>query len=159
MYLFVTVGNLNPQKEKIYAALNFFQAIMMRIYVLSLLIFFFLFSCYAEAKKNNETESAAYRLLAREKYGLAARYLFNDSHSHVICYKSSKPDIKNPIRQLSYFIYDIKNGNMLQEASLSAGKIRWLDDTRLEIEEIPGMVKKSAEPGTQVSVIDISKIK
>jgi hypothetical protein len=119
----------------------------------------FLFSgCSKKLQKSETFEMPEFKIIAKEKYGASVQYLFNESQTHVICYKQSKDKIRNQFNMLQYFVYDIKKCSILLEADLSAGKIRWLDDKNIEIQIIPGIVQAKDPEPKQTKIININNL-
>ena len=122
-----------------------------------LLIVLIFSGCSSKAQKPGSSELPKYMTIAQNKYGASVQYLYNESKTHVICYKTSKPDIQNPFANLQYFIYDLGNKQIIREEELNNGKIRWLDDFKIETTIIPGMVQKGSPAGKHIEIIDLRK--
>lgn len=74
----------------------------------------------------------------------------NESATHYLCLAESAPN-KSGDKVITYSLYD-KKGNLLVEGTLDRGTVKWLDDTAIEIFQIPGM------PSTQLDNASITKV-
>ena len=52
-------------------------------------------------------KSADYRSLAKEKYGTYVHYVYNTQESAVVCIRTQKPDVRNPLPMLNFFVFDL----------------------------------------------------
>jgi hypothetical protein len=103
-----------------------------------------------------------YETIAAEKYGDNIEYIFNSPKTHVICLKRNKPSPQIPQNQISFFIYDLKNGEIIFEESSIDAEVRWKSEDQVEVRITPGIVsgEETAEDFIYVyDVISRKKIK
>ena len=120
-------------------------------------------SC-ASTKESSAEVSALDRCkkIAVEKYGRDLEYAFNDSKTHILCKKESKPTTQNPQHRVEFFVYDTTRNKLLFEDSLPDGKVSWINDHQLQITIIPGIVRgdesNPVPPGYIYDVINLTKL-
>ncbi|MCU0611822.1 MAG: hypothetical protein MUE60_08550 [Candidatus Eisenbacteria bacterium] len=88
--------------------------------------------------------SPAYVSLAESRYGGTAKYLFNESRTHVLCLsqaRSASPvgpgQATSPLR---FFVYDLQADEVILEDSVENARVQWESETSLKVVITPGMV-------------------
>lgn len=109
-----------------------------------LFIISIIFSCSSTSQIPSKTAESQLIKVARAQYQTNYKILFNRSKTSALCISPlpAGQKIKNKQEQASsFFIFDLQKEKMLYSESLGRGMVKWLDDTRVEIRLIPGIIK------------------
>lgn len=96
----------------------------------------------AVSQEKNDTLPAVekYKTLAVEKYKDQIDYVFNQSKTHVLCARTSKPTPKMPENNVSFFVFDLNHENIIFEESIVDGSVTWINNRQLEIIQKTGII-------------------
>jgi hypothetical protein len=108
-------------------------------------------------KKKSSAKEEKYRSIAIEKYHSNVQYLFNESRSHVICLKFSKPTPNKPHPELSFFIYEVSADKILHEDSSMNAEVNWLTNSHVQVEFIPEIISEDENLPKTGYVYDVDK--
>ena len=113
------------------------------LHISAVLLLSFLFSCGSSRKDLKEPGfgTPRYQVLATEKYGQRAEFIFNDNKAAVLCLKKSKPSAENPQQRVNFFIFDLSIDSTIFEDNLADGSVGWKDNFTVLVSTVPGMVK------------------
>ena len=114
--------------------------------LLSGLFFFGCSNCDVTKNGNNlEKQTKSIRVVATEKFGRDYKIFNNKSATFAICLNEKNRLKAAEINRISYFIFDIKNSEIIFEDSLSNSNVGWENDNLVTVTRIPGMIKKNDE--------------
>lgn len=117
----------------------------------STVFIFFSFCCCSKTTKTTLPETSSYKKLAKEKFGENFAYRFNHDSTYVLCLKQSKLTQKEIFQPLEYFIYDLRNSEMVFEDKLPNGNANWLNPYQVQISWIPGIVTKDEKANEKLT--------
>lgn len=109
-------------------------------------------------------DSQKLRDIAAQKLGDTYNLIFNSDSTLLIAYhnilttkeKSKKENRAGfPLPPLKFFIYNIKNSQVIFEDNLSNGEVSWLTRTQVKIQTIPGTVKVNDDKKSTGYIYDV----
>ena len=106
-------------------------------------------------EKNDLNYAAKYETIAIERYKERIEYIFNESKTHVLCMKTSKPTTKMPKSTVSFFVFDLNSEKIVFEDAIADGSLRWINDRQLEIVQKTGTVSKKDPDRRQGYLFDL----
>ena len=92
-----------------------------------------------------EKQTKSIRVVATEKFGRDYKIFNNKSTTFAICLNEKNRLKAAEVNRISYFIFDIKNSEIIFEDSLSNSNVGWENDNLVTVTRIPGMIKKNDE--------------
>lgn len=121
-----------------------------RSYWMLMLSMCFLASCSVTKKTQAISESTVYIALAKEKLGDKVKFDFNEDRSFVLC--QSEIATTSNSKSFSFFVFDMKNENVVIERNVNSGFVQWLSNLEIEVFTTPGFMRndQSRDEFTQV---------
>ncbi len=118
--------------------------------LLSGLIFFGCSNCDIAKNENNLKKlNINIHTVAKKKFNSKYKIIKNASETFAICLSESNRLKAAEINRLKYFIFDLKNSDIIYEDSLSNSNVGWENDSLVTVYRIPGMIKKNDDSGYQ----------
>ena len=115
-----------------------------------------LISCGSSKRESARlTRNEAYKVVAVRKFKAPIRYIYNDTKSHVLCFNQAKASTRNPFPSLSFFIYDLKSEKVIYEETLDNGSVLWLNENRVQITVIPGVITSAHKKEDTIYIYDL----
>ena len=93
--------------------------------------------------KNNLNPKPDVKKIALEKFGKDYFLSYNSTNKFILCTDKTKSKIPNSTA-LKYFVYDIDNRTIIDEASIPMGNVKWISDFEIMVEEHPGTIMKNS---------------
>ena len=107
-------------------------------------LLFSMLSFFGCSPKNTGSSSvdamAAAEKLAQEKIGGEFDCQTNESETYLLC--KSRVDAVNPQGAVIFFIYNLTDQQVVYEDKFPKGSVEWATDSRIKIQETPGLLKK-----------------
>ena len=91
----------------------------------------------ADAQQGTER----YQLIAMEKFSKDIKYVFNSTHSYVLCIKETRPDRPPQINVMSFLLIEAATGNVALEETIANAQAEWVSESEVRVTFIPGMIK------------------
>ncbi len=112
-------------------------------------------SSKAPLVQSEDNTSQQFQILAKQKYRDEIHYSFNSSNSAVLCIKGAKG---NRETSLSFFLYSLSDERVLLDEVLPVAEVSWLDDERIRVKTVPGIVRGD-EAGDRQSNVYVYNIR
>jgi hypothetical protein len=97
----------------------------------------------SNCKSQNQLKTTSLDSIANSQLGMSAIKEFNPSKTHVI-YKETEDTISYQ-RPIKYIIFRISDNHKELEGRFSRGYIKWLDDRKIEIKNVPDNAKNNPD--------------
>lgn len=124
--------------------------------ILIMAFFFFLFGCHtSKTDVQKSVDSQDYKSIAIQKYGHNIEYILNSLKTHVICLKRNKPTPQIPQHQISFFIYDLEDKQIIFEESSIDAEVKWKNDHQVQVKITPGIVSGDETPEDFTYIYDV----
>ncbi len=69
-------------------------------------------------------------------------FLASEDGSYMLCMAKDEVTASRPEHSVSFFVYDMKNNQIVYEQSYSNATISWVSPEKIQVNIIPGIVKK-----------------
>lgn len=79
----------------------------------------------------------------------------NETGNFVLHQTYEKPNPENPYPGVSFYVYDLKNHEIVYRDTISRGKVSWSRGTIIKIWEVPGMVRHDHQSSENYTYIDV----
>lgn len=96
-----------------------------------------------------------YHALARQRFGTEFTTELNKSGSLALCIHEPKSAQLSPRMKVRFLVFDLTLQRALLDDSLDNGKIRWLNDTQLQIDLLPEVIDGSETPDQLGYIYDV----
>lgn len=130
-------------------------------YIWVIVFLFFCTTCHSTKGNNNSAKSLDYKSIAIKKYQKNIEYFFNSSDTYVICLTKDKSTPQMPENQISFFVYDLANEEIILEDSLIDGEVSWKSDHEIQVKMISGILTTDEEYNKQLTgyIFDVKEKK
>lgn len=86
--------------------------------------------------------STGYERAAAERFEGPVTYVPSDGGAYVLAIEERSAADGAPLRELRFFVYDTASDSIAYErVSTFRGSVRWEDEHRVRVEEVPGIVR------------------
>ncbi len=116
-------------------------------YRLSAFLLLFIFLTFCSSSKPDSTQNSAsktklekYKVAAKAKFKNNIKYSLNDDKSCVLCVKTTKLSNHPGQFKLAFMLYDLKNDEIIYEASHPNAKVKWISTEQIQVFLTPGIV-------------------
>lgn len=137
---------------------------MIKFHFIIILFIFLILKCSSEKTndENNDQQNKLIELskLASSKFDSGYNLNYNTPKDFVICKKVNKEEIPG-YQLLIFFLFDLKEGEIIFEDRVPNGNIYWQSDHIIKVEEIPGIIRKDVSepiPGYKYDVNQRKKL-
>ncbi|TAF34704.1 MAG: hypothetical protein EAZ57_03020 [Cytophagales bacterium] len=111
----------------------------MRIVTLCLLFCVFFVGLATAQNKTNKKMPKIYLELAKAKFPEGGHEsLASPKGQYIVCQKIHGGTVERPETTVHYFVYDGKSKKKIYESTIANGSLKWISDTEIEIQNIPG---------------------
>ncbi|MFN7261889.1 MAG: hypothetical protein ACK5TU_18490 [Cyclobacteriaceae bacterium] len=119
------------------------------------LLFVFISLGFVGCKTKQQAQTANNPLsIAQQKLGNRVDSFPNSSGQYILYVQQQ--DIKYPTKIIGAIVIETNTGKVLTEESFSPGYIRWIDESSLELLNIPEMIKAGEDLSLYTKKIKIS---
>ncbi|PID58703.1 MAG: hypothetical protein CR986_07525 [Ignavibacteriae bacterium] len=137
----------------------------MKIKYLYLIIILFGISCsdcYTKKEKIAKQEEEknlemTINKKAKEKFGRNYKLIPNNTKDYYICKKESNLSPNEFINKIKFFIYSTTTKEIIFEDEIINGSLLWLNNNKIKVSRIPGMVKKNYDNDNILYYYDVIK--
>jgi hypothetical protein len=112
----------------------------MRYNIFSLLISVVLLIGCAGSENTMDIKNDVLKKISLEKYGPESQISYNSDRSYSLVVKQGKSTPKDPNPFLRFFVYGMKNGEIIFEENLPAGKVNWKNNYQIEVSLTPEVI-------------------
>ncbi len=117
------------------------------LYRFSAFMLFFIFLTFCSSSKPNsqqkitsEIKPEKYKAAAEAQFKNNIQYRFNKDKSCVLCVKTIKLPNDPGQFKLSFILYDLRNDEIIFEASHPNAKVKWISTEQIQVFLTPGIV-------------------
>ena len=138
------------------------KIVIRKSYICLIAFLLFFITCHTTKTENKKsTGTLDYKSIALKKYQKNIEYLFNSSDTYVICLTKNKPTPQMPQNQISFFVYDLANKEIILEDSLIDGEVSWKSDHDIQVKMTPGILTTDEEYNKQLTgyIFDVKEKK
>lgn len=121
-----------------------------------------LFGCVQTNKlsqKETYNPKKTYQQIAQEKFGEKVECKLNPDMSYALCKKVIPEPKLNPNQLIEFFVYDIKQEEIIFEDKMANAKISWHNNTQLLIIRQKGYITNPTDTGKWSYVFDLKSKK
>ena len=126
-----------------------------------LLLFWMLVAACSSSRTQNETKQGLekYQSVAMEKFSKDIKYVFNNTRTHVLCIKETRPEHPPKIHILNFLLIETSTGLIILEETTTNAQAEWISESEVRVTFITGMPKENSHSAVGYIYNVISKVK
>ncbi len=104
---------------------------------------------------NGSDSKQIYQHIAHKKYGEHVEFIPNANWTYMLCQKEKSDHQPIPNQVLEFFVYDIKNQEIIYENKMANVKVDWYNNTQLMITNQRGYITGPTDTGKWTYIFDL----
>lgn len=95
--------------------------------------------------KKTTPKTTKYENAAFKKFNKNYTTIYNKTKDYILCLNSRYNLEKMNTSSLAFFIYDLNKEEIILDETISYGSVEWIDNYKIKVEVVPGIVKGNDE--------------
>ncbi|MCI0751177.1 MAG: hypothetical protein L0Y35_05010 [Flammeovirgaceae bacterium] len=104
---------------------------------LRILFFLLLTQVFSVCKSSEKQDTNTYEEIAKGELGEEVHFEFNQAKSYVLCTQKTEAS-----SILKYLVIRLNDYHILKRGSYNPGYIKWINNSELELLNVPGIIKE-----------------